>query len=223
MIPQVSTRSRSKHRIVNAMKSNSGDLSTLSRNSWPKRDLSLGRHNHGETKNQILGSKQQRKHLQYITKTALTRLPRRRRVQQLAVHLARITVIFKAKCHRSEPEFQDSKEQEHQGSPERKRRSAVSRTSSIISSYCAYHVCSHVTSDFVVPEVHHNAASEVNNSQTVDFCWFPLISVKPQVISPRHRWSGVHITLSKMFTPQRVVQLTRLCQHTVGSKHPVRG
>ena len=62
MIPQVVTRSRSKRTVVKwsknqNMKGTRSDFLTLSSNSWLQRDLSPGRHNHFDTKNQILGRK----------------------------------------------------------------------------------------------------------------------------------------------------------------------
>ena len=68
-----------------------------------------------------------------------------------------IQSFFKIKRHRSEPEIQDSKEQEQQDSQERKRRSTISSTSSFSRSDCAHYIFSHVTVDFLVPDVQHIA------------------------------------------------------------------
>ena len=45
-----------------------------------------------------------------------------------------------------------------------------------------------------------------------------MISVLEMITEspPRHRWSGVHFTLSEVLTPQRLVETT------VGFKNPVR-
>ena len=83
-----------------------------------------------------------------------------------------IKQYFKTKRQRPELEPQEDKDQEWQGSPERKR-SGVSSSMSSISSVCAP-VLSHVTADFVVPGVQHIAASEANSNALVAFLLDPL-------------------------------------------------
>ena len=82
---------------------------------------------------------------------------------------------FKMKRQRSELEPTEDKDQERQGSPERKRR-GVSSSMSSISSVCTP-VFSHVTADFVVPDVQQIAASEANSQVFVAFFAGPPLPV----------------------------------------------
>ena len=91
--------------------------------------------------------------------------------------------FFKMKRHRLEPEQHDPKDQERQGSLERKWRGVVSSTSSI-SSDCAFLAFSHATVAFLVPGVQHINSKSKTSVDFVDGSPIPVLTAVKYTPAP---------------------------------------